>query len=82
MKYHKIFKNINNHLGEFDNLGTVASYIPELSSVDPLKFGIHLTTITNKHFSFGDSDEKFSIQSISKVLSSLSNLHFGKLGGL
>ena len=69
MKYHKIFKNINNHLGEFDNLGTVASYIPELSSVDPLKFGIHLTTITNKHFSFGDSDEKFSIQSISKVLS-------------
>ena len=69
MKYHKIFKNINNHLGEFDNLGTVASYIPELSSVDPTKFGIHLTTITNKHFSFGDSDEKFSIQSISKVLS-------------
>lgn len=69
MKYKKIFKNINSQLGEFDNLGTVASYIPELSSVDPTKFGIHLTTIATKHFAFGDSEEKFSIQSISKVLS-------------
>lgn len=69
MKYKKIFKNINSQLGEFDNLGTIASYIPELSTVDPTKFGIHLTTIATKQFAFGDSDEKFSIQSISKVLS-------------
>jgi glutaminase len=35
--------------------------------VDPNKFGIHLTTIAGEDFGIGDSDEKFSIQSISKA---------------
>ena len=51
-----------------DNCGIVASYIPELGNVDPNKLGIHLTTIDNSHYYIGDSGEKFSIQSISKVL--------------
>ena len=46
----------------------MASYIPELGVVDPGKFGIHLLTTDNKSYFFGDSEEKFSIQSISKVL--------------
>jgi len=46
----------------------VASYIPELKNVDPNKLGINLITVNNKNYSLGDSDEKFSIQSISKVL--------------
>jgi glutaminase len=37
--------------------------------VDPTKFGIHLTTVDHQHYHFGDSEEKFSIQSIAKVLS-------------
>jgi glutaminase len=36
---------------------------------DPDKLGIHLTTVGNEHFSYGDADERFSIQSIAKVLS-------------
>ena len=46
----------------------MASYIPELKNVDPNKLGINLITVNNKNYSLGDSDENFSIQSISKVL--------------
>jgi glutaminase len=49
--------------------GQVASYIPELALVDAGQFGIHLLTVEGEEFSCGDSDRKFSIQSISKVLS-------------
>jgi glutaminase len=69
MKYQKIFKQVNSQLTDFEDLGNVASYIPELHNVNPSKFGVHLTTVSNKHFSMGDADEKFSIQSIAKVLS-------------
>ena len=68
MNYQKIIEEIY-AATKGENLGAVASYIPELSSVDPDKFGIHLTTIENEHFHIGDSNEKFSIQSIAKVLS-------------
>ncbi len=56
-------------LRHIKDIGHVASYIPELRNVDPKKFGIHLTTIDNQNYSLGDSNDKFSIQSISKVLS-------------
>ncbi len=49
--------------------GKVASTIPELASVDPSKFGIHLVTTDGVECAVGDSREKFSIQSISKVFS-------------
>lgn len=49
-------------------IGQVANSIPELSDINPNKFGIHLTTITGEEFGIGDSNEKFSIQSISKAL--------------
>lgn len=69
MDYNKIFLNICHELKETDNSGKVASYIPELSNVDPTKFGVHLTTLDNQAYTFGDSKEKFSIQSIAKILS-------------
>ena len=69
MNYKKIFSEIAAELKVLDNKGKVASYIPELRNIDPDKFGIHLTTIDNKNYSLGDSNEKFSIQSIAKVLS-------------
>lgn len=50
-------------------IGTIATTIPELASVNPDKFGIYLTTIDNQEYGIGDFDEKFSIQSVSKVLS-------------
>ena len=52
-----------------DDPGQIASYIPMLGKVNPDKLGMHLTTVDKRHFCFGDASEKFSIQSISKVLS-------------
>ncbi len=69
MNYKKLFSEIAAELESLDDKGKVASYIPELGNVDPNKFGIHLTTVDNKNYSLGDSNEKFSIQSIAKVLS-------------
>jgi len=66
--YNSIFKEIFLQTEQLPNQGTVANYIPELGNVDPNKFGVHLITIDGSHYSFGDSDEKFSIQSIAKVL--------------
>jgi glutaminase len=67
--YQRIFVEIVSELKDVDDSGEVATYIPELGNVDPAKLGIHLTTVEKTHFSFGDSDDKFSIQSIAKVLS-------------
>jgi len=69
MDYIKVFSEIYTEVQLIKDSGKVASYIPELSEVDPDKFGVHLTTISDQHYSFGSSDEKFSIQSIAKVLS-------------
>ncbi len=51
------------HKGE----GKIADYIPELASVDGNKFGLSLQTINGRSFNYGDSTERFSIQSIAKV---------------
>jgi len=52
-----------------DNKGEVAKYIPELAKVDPNKFGVSLLTLENEEYGLGDWQTKFSIQSVSKVLS-------------
>ena len=69
MDYGKILNEIYLEVKNSNLKGKVASYIPELANVNPDKFGIHLLTVAGEEFSVGDSDEKFSIQSISKVLS-------------
>ncbi len=68
MDYNNIFFKINTSLNKIKDHGKVASYIPELNNIDPNKFGVYLTTLNNEHYSIGDSNEKFSIQSIAKVL--------------
>jgi len=57
------------HIRKEGDQGKVASYIPELARVNPENFGVCLTTIDGRQFSFGDFKTKFSIQSIAKVLS-------------
>ncbi len=47
--------------------GTVAKYIPALAKIDPNKFGMAITTLNGEVFSAGDAEERFTIQSISKV---------------
>tara|TARA_R110002096_G_scaffold299503_6_gene494199 strand:+ start:101198 stop:102109 length:912 start_codon:yes stop_codon:yes gene_type:complete len=48
-------------------VGEVAGYIPELALVNPDNFAIALHTIDGRHFAVGDSDVRFSTQSIAKV---------------
>lgn len=67
--YQKIFSEIASEFKDVDDHGAIANYIPELGKVDPTKLGIHLATVDNQNYSFGDSDESFSIQSVAKVLS-------------
>ncbi|MFN4764514.1 glutaminase [Gillisia sp. Q332] len=67
MEYQKILDQIQEELNYRDVFGKVASYIPELAKVDPKKFGMYLYSTDAQNSSFGDSSEKFSIQSISKV---------------
>ncbi|AHM63415.1 Glutaminase [Flammeovirgaceae bacterium 311] len=69
MDYKRILEEIYHETKVFKGQGEVARYIPELALVDPLKYGIHLSTVEGVDFSLGDSHELFSIQSISKVLS-------------
>ncbi|MDO5664256.1 MAG: glutaminase [Bacteroidia bacterium] len=67
MEYQKTFQEIYNELQHIEDTGQVADYIPELAKVNPDQFGVHLTTVDDKHFAFGDSEKPFSIQSIAKV---------------
>lgn len=67
MSLQTVLSAIGRELESCKGEGKVADYIPELGNVDPDKFGIHLTTLTSEHFAYGDTEEKFSIQSISKV---------------
>lgn len=68
MNYNAILQEIYQETKALPVIGNVASTIPELANVDPNKFGMHLTTIDGQDFGIGDSDEKFSIQSVSKAL--------------
>ena len=49
--------------------GKVADYIPALASVSGDKLGIAVCTVDGQRYAAGDAVERFSIQSISKVLS-------------
>jgi glutaminase len=46
--------------------GAVADYIPELTKADPDWFGVCVVTVGGQVFEFGDSQQSFTIQSISK----------------
>jgi glutaminase len=51
------------HLGE----GAVADYIPALAEVSPDAFGVAVAGVHGRVFAIGDSEQEFTIQSISKL---------------
>lgn len=59
----RIFENYSQSVG----IGKVADYIPALAKVSPNKYAVSVCTVNGERFNMGDYDEKFSIQSISKV---------------
>lgn len=67
MNYQKILEQIREEVEPYIGLGYVANYIPELADMPKDKFGMAVRTIDGELYSIGDSAEKFSIQSISKV---------------
>jgi len=69
MDYQKAINEIYQKVKKEENIGKVANYIPELSKVDANQFGVCLKTIEREEYGVGDWQTKFSIQSISKVLS-------------
>lgn len=56
------------HGRRFVRYGKPASYIPELASKDPSKLGIAVCDMEGNVITAGDCKEKFSMQSISKVM--------------
>lgn len=69
MDYQQILENIKINTSQFKEDGEVSQSIPQLGSIDPGKFGIHLLDNQLRDYFIGDHDERFSIQSISKVFS-------------
>ncbi len=67
--YKSILENIYNSISQEENKGAIATYIPELAKIEPDNFGVCLLTRKNEEFGVGNWQTKFSIQSISKVLS-------------
>jgi glutaminase len=68
-KFKELITEAFEQINSLEGTGEKASYIPELSRVSSDKFGIHLSTINSEEFGIGNYQEKFSIQSISKVFS-------------
>jgi len=69
-----IFDNIIKKNIDFTKNGKVASYIPELAKSNPSDLGVCLITLDGQEFYAGDYNKKFTMQSISKILSLMLSL--------
>ena len=79
MNYQKILKEIENEIQPFLNEGKLANYIPALANVDDKKFAMSIQLFDGTSYHIGDTNLKFSIQSISKVFTfTLALNHYGK----
>ncbi len=67
MDYAEVLKEIEEEIQPLMQQGRPANYIPELAKVDPNQCGLCLHTLNGEQYSIGDSEQRFSIQSISKV---------------
>jgi glutaminase len=63
-----LLKTIIENNREWTKEGKVASYIPELQKADPDSLGICVVTLQGEEFCEGNCEERFTIQSISKVI--------------
>lgn len=64
-----IVEDIAGRMARETERGAVATYIPELATVDPGRFGIAVVPVGGEPVVAGDGDVPFSIQSIVKVFS-------------
>ena len=73
-----VLRELAAEMAERTDRGAVASYIPQLGTIDAGKFGIAVALADGQVLSAGDADEAFSIQSVSKVFTL--TLALGKIG--
>lgn len=71
---HEIFENIIENNIDQTQYGKVATYIPELAKANPNDLGVYLITLDKQEFFAGDYEKKFTMQSISKVLTLILSL--------
>ena len=69
MDYQPLLQKIRKEIEIYANDGKQADYIPALANVNPDQFGLCLHMLDGRTYRLGDSDVKFSIQSIAKVFS-------------
>lgn len=69
MNFKEIIEHVYHKVNNVEDIGKLPTYIPQLANVDPENFGVYLTTIDQVNFGIGNCYDKFSIQSIAKVLS-------------
>lgn len=65
--YKEVIERIHAEVAGMWPGGKPADYIPALALADPSRFGIAVRTLDGQTFDVGDSSDRFSIQSISKV---------------
>tara|TARA_R110000868_G_scaffold56488_3_gene174769 strand:+ start:11789 stop:12703 length:915 start_codon:yes stop_codon:yes gene_type:complete len=66
--FQEVLQDIYENIISVSDKGSVPSYIPELADINKADFGIHLRTLDGNEYGAGDFNKKFSVQSISKVL--------------
>ena len=69
MNYQKIINEIYETVLPMQAMGRQATYIPALAEVNPEQTGMCVETLDGRRYAVGDTDVRFSIQSISKVFS-------------
>ena len=69
MDYQPLLEKIRREIEIYAKDGKQADYIPALANVNPDQFGICLSMLDGRTYQLGDSNVKFSIQSIAKVFS-------------
>ncbi|PLX23144.1 MAG: glutaminase [Salinivirgaceae bacterium] len=67
MNYQQIIEDIYEEVKPLLGKGKVADYIPALAKVDPNEFAITVADLEGNKYHVGNFEQKFSIQSISKV---------------
>lgn len=79
MNYQEILEDIEKEIQTYFSQGKLADYIPALASVNPNQFSMSLQLFDGTSYGIGKINNKFSIQSISKVFTfSLALNHYGK----
>jgi len=68
MNFQTLIQEIYQEVKQTADHGQVATYIPQLATVDAERFGVYLTTKDGPSYGVGDCYTDFSIQSIAKVL--------------